>query len=75
MKKKIESVEDKMPDGSGLVKRPVFTTKIGKVENKIHDLNGLVKKIVYDAKIQKWRENVSLILIIINLRVIYLMQR
>ena len=42
-----------MPDGSGLVKRPVLTTKIGKVENKIRDLNGLVKKIVYDAKIQK----------------------
>ena len=73
MNTKISKVENKIPDASGLVTTIVLNTKISGVENKIPSVSGLVKKTDYDAKIKELRENISLMLVIINLQVTYLM--
>ena len=52
MRKKIEDVDKKLPDISGLV-TTVLNTKIKEVDNKIPDLSSLVKKTNYDAKISE----------------------
>ena len=53
----------------------VLNTKISEVENKIPTVSGLVKKTDYDAKLSDLKENISPLLIMINLQVTYLMQR
>ena len=51
----------------------LLNTKIGVTEYKIPYVSSLVKKIVYNLKIL--RKITLILLIIINLRAIYLMQR
>ena len=50
MRKKIEDVDKKIPDLSGLVTTTVFDTKISEVENKIRGTRGLVNTIVLNTK-------------------------
>ena len=68
---KIREVVNKIPHASGLASLVTTTaalnTKIEEVENKISDNSGLIKKTD--------RENISLMLIMINLRVAYFIQR
>ena len=45
---KIGQVENKIPDGSGLVTARVLDIKIGEVENKIPGISGLVRKTDYN---------------------------
>ena len=52
-KKKIEYVDEKIPDINGLVITAVLNSKIGVVKNKIPDVSDLVKKTDYDTKILK----------------------
>ena len=70
---KISEVENKISYTRSLVTTTVWNTKISEVENKIPSASGLVKKTDYDAKIKELRENISLMLVIINLQVTYLM--
>ena len=72
--KKIRDVENKIPDISGLVTTAALDTKIGEVENKIPDVSGLVT-IAVTLKQQTLMENISLLLIIINIQMTYLIQR
>ena len=74
---KIGEVDNKIPSTSGLVTTIVLDTKIGEVEHKIQGVSGLVKKTDYiTLKCQTLRKaKILLLLIIINLRVKYLMQR
>ena len=61
---KNEDVDKKISDVSGLVATTVLNTKI----------IGLMKKQIMMPKPQKLRENIPLLLVIMNLRVTYLMQ-
>ena len=56
MNEKVDKVENKIPDISGLVTITVLDTKIGEVESKISEISGLVKKIDYNAKISDIEE-------------------
>ena len=51
MDKRIEDVENKIPDASSLVATAVLNTKIGEVENKIPDISALVTTVVVNKKI------------------------
>ena len=73
--KKIEYVDEKIPDINGLVITAVLNSKIGVVKNKIPDVSDLVKKTDYDAKISDIERNISQLLIVINLQLKYLMHR
>ena len=57
--------------------KTVLNTKISEVENKNPNVSGLVKKKeqIMVLKYQTLKENISLLLIIINLRVTYVIQR
>ena len=66
----IGEVKKKILDASELATTALFNTKIGEVGNKIPDVSKLVKKADYDYCTSK--ENISLLLIIISLRVTYL---
>ena len=44
----------------------VLNTKIKEVENKVPNVSGLFKKADYDAEISDMKENISLLLILIN---------
>ena len=68
-------VKNKIPDTSCVVTRIVMNTKISEVNNKIPSVIGLVKKTDYDAKKKTLTENISLLLITINLQMTYLMSR
>ena len=57
----------KVPDFSGVATTAVLNLKISKGENKIPDVNDLVKKTDYYAKIKKTKENISLLLMVVNL--------
>ena len=50
MREKIEDVDKKIPDLSGLVTTTVFDTKISEIENKIRGTRGLVNTIVLNTK-------------------------
>lgn len=67
---KYSEVENKIQDMNGLVITTFHNTKTGEVEKKTPDFSVLVKK-----KIITLQENLLLLLTIINLRVIYLIQR
>ena len=73
-RKFVGDVTNKVPDVSGLLTTAVFDTKIREVENKTPNVSGIVKKTVLGAKISKIKD-ISLLLILINLRDVYLMQR
>ena len=62
----------KFPDITGLATTVVLNTTINEVENKIPDASKLVKKADYDTKIKEFEGNISLQLILINLRVNHL---
>ena len=66
-------VKNKIPDTSHVVTTTVMNTKISEVKNKIPIVIGLVKKTDYGAKKKTLRENISLLLITINLQMTYLM--
>ena len=51
----------------------IFRTKVGENE-KISDVSDLVKKQIMTLKQKTSRVNISLLLVIINLQVIYLME-
>ena len=51
--KKIEGVEKKIPDTSGLVTTTVLNTKIIEVENKISDTSSLVTATVLNTNISE----------------------
>ena len=44
LEKKVEDIDKKIPDKSGLVTTTVLNTKISEVENKFPNINCLVKK-------------------------------
>ena len=69
----IKVVENNIPGTIGLVTTSFVNTNIRATENKILNVSGLVKKIDYGAKIKE--KNISLVLIITNLRITQLMQR
>ena len=73
LKINIGKVKSKIWYTSFLVTATFRNTKIGVTEYKIPYVSSLVKKIVYNLKIL--RKITLIILIIINLRAIYLMQR
>ena len=73
LEKIIGNVNEKIPYTSGLVTTTVLNTKTSEVENKITSAGGLVKKKQIMTLIQKTGENISLLLIVKNLRVTYLM--
>ena len=59
---------------SGFETTTVLNTKIGEVEHKTLDVSSLVEKTDYkNFKYKTSRENVSLLLIVINLLLTYLM--
>ena len=60
---------------TGLATTTVINAKFCGVENKISDATELDKEVDYDTKIKTLKENTSLLLIIIKLRVKHLMQR
>ena len=62
----------KFRDITGLATTVVLNTTINEVENKIPDASKLVKKADYDTKIKEFEGNISLQLILINLRVNHL---
>lgn len=62
----------KFRDITGLATTVVLNTTINEVENKIPDASKLVKKGDYDTKIKEFEGNISLQLILINLRVNHL---
>ena len=68
---KINEVKGKNPNITNLATTAARTT----VENKIPNVRDFVKKANYDAKVSKIEKKVLLLLIIINLQIIYLMQR
>ena len=70
---KIKVVENNIPGTIDLVTTSFINTNIIATENKILNVSGLVKKIDYGAKIKE--KNISLVLIITNLRITQLMQR
>ena len=63
-----------MPGVCELVTTSVFNRETDEVENKTSNVSGLVKKIM-TLNYQTSNEDISLFLIITNLRVTYLMQR
>ena len=69
----IKVVENNIPGTIALVTTSFVNTNIRATEKKILNVSGLVKKIDYGAKIKE--KNISLVLIITNLRITYLMQR
>ena len=73
-RKYVRDVTNKVPDLTGLLTTTVFDTKIREVENKTLNVRALVKKTVLDAKISKIKD-IPLLLILINLRDVYLMQK
>ena len=64
---KTGKVENKIPDIIGLASTAILNTIIREVENKNPDVNGVVKMQIMTVKYQTWKENISLLLIIINL--------
>ena len=64
---KTGKVENKIPDIIGLASTTILNTIIREVENKNPDVNGVVKMQIMTLKYQTWKENISLLLIIINL--------
>ena len=64
---KTGKVENKIPDIIGLASTAILNTIIREVENKNLDVNGVVKMQIMTLKYQTWKENISLLLIIINL--------
>ena len=68
---KTNEVIGEIPSLSGLVISAVLSA----VENEIPDVNTLVKKADNDAKISEMGNKISPHLILVNLRIIYLMQR
>ena len=70
---KIAEVKNEIPAISGLVTAIILNTKIGEVENKIPSVIDLVRKQVITLKYQILRQNILLLLVIINLQVKYLM--
>ena len=64
---KTGKVENKIPDIIGLASTAILNTIIREVENKNPDVNGVVKMQIMTLKYQTWKENISLLLIIINL--------
>ena len=75
MEKKIKGVEKKFPDITGLAATVFLNRKINEVNNKIPNASKLVKKADYYNKIKEFEINISLQLILINLRVKHLMSR
>ena len=75
LKEKIGDLDKKTPQVISLVITNVPNIKIKEGDNKIADLKSLVNKEITTLKYQKLRENTSLLLIIINLRVKNMMQR
>ena len=71
----IGAVEVKIPDTRILVNIVVLNIKIDEVENKFSKVVVLFKKTYYDAQISDIQKKNLLLLIITNLRVIYLIQR
>ena len=71
----IGAVEVKIPDTRILVNIVVLNIKIDEVENKFSKVVALFKKTYYDAQISDIQKKNLLLLIITNLRVIYLIQR
>ena len=64
---KTGKAENKIPDIIGLASTAILNTIIREVKNKNPDVNGLVKMQIMTLKYQTWKENISLLLIIINL--------
>ena len=60
-----------MPNITGLT----TTAAVNAVENKIYNVGNLVKKAEYDSKYRTLKRNILLFLVVINLRMIYLIQR
>ena len=73
MDKKIKGVEKTFPDITGLAATVFLNRKNNEVKNKILDASKLVKKADYYNKIKEFEINISLQLILINLRVKHLM--
>lgn len=73
MEKKIKGVEKTFPDITGLAATVCLNRKNNEVKNKILDASKLVKKADYYNKIKEFEINISLQLILINLRVKHLM--
>ena len=55
-RKKIENVDKKLFDVSGLVTTTVLDTKIKEIDNTIPDLSGLLKKTYYEVEILERHE-------------------
>ena len=70
LEKKIGDVDQKIPDVSGLVTTSVLDKQISELKNEIPGASDLAKKTNYDSR--KSRKSV---LVLLNLRVTYLMQR
>ena len=70
-RKKIEDVDNKIPEVSCLVSATVLDTKDREVDKKVPNISGLVRKIDYDSKNQKLREVTLLLLTVIYLRKTY----
>ena len=68
---KIIEIKDEIPSISDLATTAAFTA----VEMKILNVSDVVKKTDYDEKISDIEKNILLLLIIINLGIIYLIQR
>ena len=67
----IKDIEDNIPSLTKLA----TTAALNTVEYKMPDVRYLVKKAYYDPKISGMEKTILLLLITINSRVIYLMQR
>ena len=67
---KIGEIEGEIPDISNLATNISVNAKMNEVKVEIPNVNDLVLKVDYDAKYQE--KNILLLLIIINLRIIYL---
>ena len=50
---KINEVQSKISNSSGLVSTTVLNAKTGEVENKIPDISGLVQKTYYSTKVKE----------------------
>ena len=68
---KIKDIVDKIPSITNLATTAALTS----VENKIPNVTDLAEKVNYDTKISEMEKNILLLLIIMNLQIIYLVQR
>ena len=67
----VNNIEDKITNISNFA----ATAAISSIENKMFNVSNIVKYIDYEAKVKEIESNISPHLIIINLQIIYLMQR